>query len=342
MPLTKEDVFKFYEIDRLNKLLDEQKKQTGIMERQERARITEADRLERRERAQRHDEEMTREWGQDWKTPAGQRRIFVAKMAEEWGPNWDSPETRILRQKKADEEAAEALAEEEEEERKEAEERDLLLQPRLSFSKWILIIFVSVFALVCLLEFPALFVGGRQTKPSSAPAGRLSTAPHPQPAIVRPPLAADTAGTAANDQVPPSGPAREDAARTLEGGEQQAGVKGEPARAALPNVVSATTQEPAAALPKELLKAATNGNVPAQYALGSTLEARNAFSEARDWLLKAASSGYAGAQFKLGEFAEKGLAGDRDLDEAVRWYRKAAAQGFEPAKLALARLDRSR
>lgn len=341
MPWTKEDVFKFYEIDRLNKLLDEQKKQTGIMERQERARKVEADRVEGIERAQRHDAAMARQWGQDWKTPAGQRRIYVAKMVAEWGPDWNSPQTRILRQKKEDEAAANELAELEAREKAFADEELQTARAGRRASIVRLTLFLAGLTFLGFLLLPVL-QSARHAQPSPVPANRPSTAPKPQPTVAHAPLAADTAGIGTDGLVSPSDPPRDGAARILEGGEPQAGAGGEPPRAGLSDDVSATTQEPAPEVPKELLKAATNGSVPAQYALGSTLEAQNAFREARGWLLKAASSGYAGAQFKLGEFAEKGLAGDRDLDDALLWYEKAAAQGFEPAKQALARLGSSR
>ena len=49
-----------------------------------------------------------------------------------------------------------------------------------------------------------------------------------------------------------------------------------------------------------------------------------------------ANKGQAGDQYFLGEMYEKGLGTRADLDEARKWYQKAADQGFE---LAIQRLD---
>ena len=95
-------------------------------------------------------------------------------------------------------------------------------------------------------------------------------------------------------------------------------------------------------VPKALREAAAKGNSPAQYALGSALEADGDFKGAEGWFAKAAASGYAGAQFKLGEFAEKGRVVEPNVGEALAWYEKAATQDFEPARQALEAIQRQK
>ena len=57
------------------------------------------------------------------------------------------------------------------------------------------------------------------------------------------------------------------------------------------------------------------------------------------WYRKAAEQGYARAQSNLGLAYEYGRGVGKDNREAVRWYRKAAEQGHERAKKNLARLQ---
>lgn len=47
---------------------------------------------------------------------------------------------------------------------------------------------------------------------------------------------------------------------------------------------------------------------------------------------KMADLGYAEAQYKLAEMYEDGVGTKQDLGKALHWYRKSAAQGYEPAK----------
>lgn len=54
--------------------------------------------------------------------------------------------------------------------------------------------------------------------------------------------------------------------------------------------------------------------------------------------LKAEYHGDAEAQFQLGECYETGDTVVKDLQQAARWYRMAAGQGYEPASEALKRL----
>ena len=62
-------------------------------------------------------------------------------------------------------------------------------------------------------------------------------------------------------------------------------------------------------------------------------------NEAIKWFQMAADQGNIRAQFMLGEtYSMRGA--DMNLAMAVFWYRKAADKGFEPAKKALAELER--
>ena len=54
--------------------------------------------------------------------------------------------------------------------------------------------------------------------------------------------------------------------------------------------------------------------------------------EAVKWFRKAAEQGYVAAQFHLGFMYHRGLGVDRDYAEAMKWYRKAAEQGHAEAQ----------
>ena len=58
-------------------------------------------------------------------------------------------------------------------------------------------------------------------------------------------------------------------------------------------------------------------------------------AEALRWYSKAADQGYAPAQCNLGRAYRDGDGVPRDYDEAARWYRKAADQGFTTANAIL-------
>ncbi|MEG1553077.1 MAG: sel1 repeat family protein, partial [Kiritimatiellia bacterium] len=60
--------------------------------------------------------------------------------------------------------------------------------------------------------------------------------------------------------------------------------------------------------------------------------------EAVKWYRKAAAQGYANAQTNLGICYAKGEGVARDEAEAVKWWRKAAEQGVAEAKKELQRL----
>ena len=60
--------------------------------------------------------------------------------------------------------------------------------------------------------------------------------------------------------------------------------------------------------------------------------------EAVKWYRKAAEQGYASAQYNLGNIYGNGRGVKQDYVEAVKWYRKAADQGDADAIKALERL----
>ena len=55
-------------------------------------------------------------------------------------------------------------------------------------------------------------------------------------------------------------------------------------------------------------------------------------AEAVKWYRKAAEQGYAEAQTNLGWMYEKGRGVPQDDSEAIKWYQKAAIQGHVYAK----------
>ncbi len=86
----------------------------------------------------------------------------------------------------------------------------------------------------------------------------------------------------------------------------------------------------------ELKKAAEQGDAQAQcnlgncYALGKGVEKN--LREAVKWYRKAAEQGDALAQCNLGACYDLGYGVEKNLSEAVKWYRKAAEQGNAPAQ----------
>ncbi len=56
------------------------------------------------------------------------------------------------------------------------------------------------------------------------------------------------------------------------------------------------------------------------------------YKEAMKWYRKAADQGYASAQYIVGDMYDKGLGVTENYAAAVRWYRKAANQGYAPAQ----------
>jgi TPR repeat protein len=73
------------------------------------------------------------------------------------------------------------------------------------------------------------------------------------------------------------------------------------------------------------------GNPIAQYSLGRCFEKGNGVEQnmetAVEWYRKAAADGNATAQFSLGRCFEKGTGAAQNMKSAVEWYTKAALQG---------------
>ena len=60
--------------------------------------------------------------------------------------------------------------------------------------------------------------------------------------------------------------------------------------------------------------------------------------EAMNTLIRLAEQGNEQGQYELGKCYEEGFGVEKDMAEAVKWYRKAAAQGEPNAKAALKNL----
>ena len=58
-----------------------------------------------------------------------------------------------------------------------------------------------------------------------------------------------------------------------------------------------------------------------------------------EWYLKAAEKEDVDAQYIIGEYFEVGKGRDIDIDQALFWYRKAAAQGDQEAREVVERLS---
>ncbi len=78
----------------------------------------------------------------------------------------------------------------------------------------------------------------------------------------------------------------------------------------------------------------------AQQMLGEIYRESKDYEEAFKWYRKAAEQGYANAQTILGSIYANGLGVSKDIKEAVRWYRKAAEQGNANAQGNLKRFER--
>lgn len=96
--------------------------------------------------------------------------------------------------------------------------------------------------------------------------------------------------------------------------------------------------EPSAeAVLEATLALALEGNADAQLAMAATYEELDSLNDAVRWYRKAAEQGKADAEFKLGYFYTVGGGGlAKDLAEAARWYEKAAAQNQPGAQYNLA------
>jgi TPR repeat protein len=83
---------------------------------------------------------------------------------------------------------------------------------------------------------------------------------------------------------------------------------------------------------QELKEKAEKGDPKAQYALGFKCNQNEDYAEAVKWYRRAAEQGYAMAQFNLGIMYEFGVGVLQDYAEAVKWYRRAAEQGHAMAQ----------
>jgi len=86
---------------------------------------------------------------------------------------------------------------------------------------------------------------------------------------------------------------------------------------------------------KWLYKPAENGDCHAQYGLGliyARYNTEQGFVEAYKWLSKSANQGCVEGQFGLGVAYSRGRGIPKDNDEAIKWFRKAAAQNSEKYK----------
>lgn len=93
--------------------------------------------------------------------------------------------------------------------------------------------------------------------------------------------------------------------------------------------------------PDEIRKAAENGNAVAQTKLGiSYLESNPQQPEqALVWFRKAAAQEHSPAQALLGAMYKGGLGVQRDYNQAITWYKKAAEHGNAPAQYSVFELD---
>ncbi|MGE5625155.1 MAG: hypothetical protein ACM3ZT_06380 [Bacillota bacterium] len=91
-----------------------------------------------------------------------------------------------------------------------------------------------------------------------------------------------------------------------------------------------------------LTKAAEQGNTPAQASLAYMYEddyyGKEDKDKSRRWQLAAAQGGDAENQYKMGYDLEKGDGMPQDVGAAIDWYKKSAAQDYNPAQDALLRL----
>ena len=97
---------------------------------------------------------------------------------------------------------------------------------------------------------------------------------------------------------------------------------------------------------EQLRKAATEGDTTAQFSLGRMYDNGRLFAgdagverdvrEAVKWYRMAAERGHATAQLKLSVFYSLGLGLPKDDREAVKWYRRAAEQGDARTQFSLA------
>ena len=85
-----------------------------------------------------------------------------------------------------------------------------------------------------------------------------------------------------------------------------------------------------------LQKRAEQGDAAAQTALGVEEAEQGNYGNAFKWLARAAAANHAEAQYYLAVMYERGLGMDKNVDEAHRWYQRAADNGFAKAQKRIA------
>lgn len=92
----------------------------------------------------------------------------------------------------------------------------------------------------------------------------------------------------------------------------------------------------------EIKKAAEQGDVNAQYNLGTMYDEGNGVkkdpSEAFKWYKKAAEQGDVDAQYNVAAMYTEGVGVNKDQSEAIKWFKKAAEQGDVDAQYTLAHI----
>ncbi len=83
---------------------------------------------------------------------------------------------------------------------------------------------------------------------------------------------------------------------------------------------------------EQRLACARNGDAEAQYWLGMDYESDEDYVKAVKWFRRAAAQGEARAQYELGTCSRLGQGVPQDYAEAVNWYRMAAEQGCAEAQ----------
>lgn len=86
----------------------------------------------------------------------------------------------------------------------------------------------------------------------------------------------------------------------------------------------------------ELKNKAEQGNAEAQYSLGVCYRCGDGveknLEEAIKWYKKAAEQGYAKAQYNLAVCYDSEYGVEKNVEKAVKWYRKSAEQGYARAQ----------
>ena len=82
---------------------------------------------------------------------------------------------------------------------------------------------------------------------------------------------------------------------------------------------------------RDVLKSSPD-NPRMQYELGRALDAAQKYDQAMNYYRKAAAAGYAIAMFSIGDLYEKGDGVETDLSAAKTWYQKAVDGGLDVAK----------